>query len=501
MSRLGVRTVPLLVTINRDRNGGALYQQICDSLRNVIMERRWPSDFRLPASRVLADDLGVSRATVLAAYDQLKAEGYIEGHGSGGTRVSARAPRAVKSAGENSVAPVPSVTLSALGERMVTTYGHVAPYLSPLRPIPFALGAPALDAFPVATWARLTAQRWRKSPRVMLAADDGPGYAPLRKEIAESIVTARGLRCSANQIVITAGSQQAIDLVARLLLNPGDSVWVEAYGYEPARAAFACVGAHAVPIPVDREGFMVDRARELAPGARLALVTPACEWPMGVPMALRRRLELLDWAHENNACIIEDDFNGELQYEGKPAIALQGLEHPGAQRVIYLRTFTKTLFPALRLGYAVLPLELAPAFARARRVVDRHSPTAEQAVLADFIHDGHFARHIRTMRLLHTQRQRAFLDCAASELGTSLRLHSAPNGLRLVGFLRAGISDQRVTVEAARRGVVVAPLSAHCMSASEESGLILGYAAFRPHETRHALAQLADAIKAAERVL
>ena len=333
----------------------------------------------------------------------------------------------------------------------------------------------------------------------MLAADDGPGYAPLRSSIAECIVSARGLRCTPNQIIITAGTQHAIDLVARLLLNPGDCVWIEAYGYEPARAAFASVGATAVPIPVDRDGFVVERARKLAPNARLALVTPACEWPMGVPMALHRRRELLDWAHENDGWVIEDDFNAELQYEGRQTSALQGLEHPGAERVIYLRTFTKTLFPALRLGYAVLPLELVNAFARARRVVDRHSPTAEQAVLADFIRDGHFARHVRTIRLLHAERQRVFLELAGSELGASLRLQSAPNGLRLVGFLSPHICDRRVTVEAARRGVVVAPLTGHCMSKPEESGLILGYAAFRSNETRRALRQLADAIRAVER--
>jgi GntR family transcriptional regulator/MocR family aminotransferase len=499
MTRLGVRTVPLLVTINRDRNGTPLCHQICHSLRNAILEQRLPAEFRLPASRVLAADLGVSRATVLAAYEQLKAEGHIESRGSAGTRVSTRTPRESHSAGKASKGPEPSATLSVLGTRMVATYGHVEPYLSPIRPIPFALGAPALDAFPVATWARLTARRWRETPGIMLAADDGPGYAPLRKVIAESIVTARGLRCTPNQIIITAGTQHAIDLVARLLLNPGDSVWIEAYGYEPARAAFASVGARAVPIPVDRDGLVVDRARELAPNARLALVTPSCEWPMGIPMALHRRLQLLDWAQENNSWVIEDDFNAEMQYEGRQAIALQGLEHPGAKRVIYLRTFTKTLFPALRLGYAVLPIELVSAFARARRVVDRHSPTAEQAVLADFVRDGHFARHVRTIRLLHAERQRTFLELASSELGPSLRLHSAPNGLRLVGFLSPHICDQRVTVEAARRGVVVAPLTGHCMSKSEESGLIFGYAAFRRHETRRALGQLADAIRAAER--
>lgn len=498
MTRGGVGTVPLLVTINREGNGVPLSQQICHSLREAILQGRWPAEFRLPSSRALADDLGVSRATALEAYEQLKAEGYIESRGGAGTRVS-RTAQASQSVAKVLAAPPSSQTLSVLGARMVETYGHVEPYLPPIRPIPFALGAPALDAFPVATWARLTTRRWRETPGIMLAADDGPGYAPLRKTIAESIVTARGLRCIPEQIIITAGTQHAIDLAARLLLNPGDTVWIEAYGYEPARAAFASVGACVVPVPVDKDGLLVARGRELAPHARLALVTPACEWPLGIPMALHRRLELLDWAYENNGWVIEDDFNAEMQYSGRPASALQGLEHPGAKRVIYLRTFTKTLFPALRLGYAVLPLELVNAFSRARRVVDRHSPTAEQAVLADFIHDGHFARHVRKIRLIHAERQRTFLELASSELGSSLRLQAAPNGLRLVGLLSPHISDHRVSAEAAQRGVVVAPLTGHCLGESGESGLILGYAAFRPQETRRALGHLADAIRAAER--
>jgi len=248
-------------------------------------------------------------------------------------------------------------------------------------------------------------------------------------------------------------------------------------------------------VPVDEEGLDVAGAMRLAASARVALVTPACAAPLGVTMSLRRRLALLEWAHRNRAWIIEDDYNGEFRYEGKPLSALQGLEHPGARRVIYLRTFSRTLFPALRLGYAVLPRELVEMFTRARFVADRHSPTAEQAVLADFIVGGHFARHVRNMRSLYAARQRVLLDLASAALGDRLRIHAAPAGMSVLGRLPPGICDRMVAVEAARRGVIVEPLSLRAMNPSDQRGLFLGYTPFGAAETRRALAQLALAIQ------
>jgi GntR family transcriptional regulator/MocR family aminotransferase len=436
--------------------------------------------------------------TILTAYDQLKADGYIETLPGGGTRISKGIPSSAiathglyASRGASSRA---NAKLSALAAKMVAAVSELSPHLPSRQPIPFVLGVPALDAFPVEVWARLMARRWRTTPRLMLSPDDGAGFAPLRQAIAEYVVAARAVRCTAEQIVITAGAQQAIDLLARLLLNPGDAVWVEEYGYVPARAAFASVGATPVQIPVDDEGLDVEWGQRTAPAARVAFVTPACGAPYGVTMSLRRRLALLDWAHETSTWIIEDDYNGELRYEGKPLAALQGLQHPGAERVIYLRTFSKTLFPALRLGYAVLPFALLDAFTRARVAADRHSPIAEQAVLADFMTEGHFARHVRNMRDLYAERQRAFLHLASAELGDLLQFRSAPAGLRLVGRLQPGMSDQRVAMEAARRGLIVDPLSAHTTISCETQGLVFGYAPFGSDETRRALGRLAEVL-------
>jgi len=501
MTRQGVSTVPVLVTIDRNVAGSTLCQQIYRALLAEIMEGHWQAGARLPGSRVLASDLGVSRTTVLAVYERLRAEGYIESRAGSGTRVCAsQPPRSQRRAAGTASATVSALTLSKLGARLIAAYGGPAPLRPTHPPIPFSLGVPALDAFPVTKWARLTAQRWRMTPRVMLAPDDGAGYTPLREAIAGYVVKARAIRCTPDQILITAGGQQGIDLAARLLLNPGDAVWVGEYCYEPSKAAFAGVGARVVEVPVDEEGLDVERAVTLAPDARLAFITPACEPPFCVPMSLRRRIALLDWAQRTGAWIIEDDYNGELRYDGTPLPALQAFDHPGARRVIYLRTFTKTLFPALRLGYGVLPPELVEAFTRARLILDRHSPTAEQAVLADFIAGGHFARHVRNIRELNAERQHVFLDLASDELGELLRFSAASAGIRLVGRLPDGVLDHDVAREAARRGILVEPLSREAAGPSAIRGLVFGYVPFQTAEIRRGFAQLAQAIRSVQSI-
>jgi GntR family transcriptional regulator/MocR family aminotransferase len=497
MTRQGVNTLPMLISLDRDSNEVSLHQQLYLSLRKAIAEGRLAAGRRLPGSRVLADDLGISRATVLTAYDRLKAEGWVDGRTGGGTCVLKRPLSGGNSPTARREPEVPNARISILGAKMIEAYSAASPLELGQVHAPFTLGIPALDAFPVSTWARLNSQRWRKTPRLMLCPDDGPGYGPLRDAIAEYIVTARGVRCSPKQVVITSGAQQAIDLLSRLLLNAGDTVWVEEFGYQPARAAFAGAGGHPVEIPVDEEGLDVERGRLLAPDARLAYITPACEPPFNVSISQKRRTALLDWAQSNGSWILEDDYCGELHYQGQQGAALQGSDHPGAGRVIYLRTFSKTLFPALRLGYAVLPLELVDPFVRARLVADRHSPIAEQAVLADFIAGGYFARHMRSMRELYAERQSTFLDMAGHELSGLLTFRPASAGIRLVGRLPPGVCDRRVALNAARQNVVVQPVSLGHLGPSDFRGLALGYMSFRPAQLRPAMKRLADAIRSA----
>ena len=495
-SRRGVGTVPMLIPL--DANGSVpLHRQIYQSLRAAILEGRLAAGSRLPASRVLADDIGVSRTTVLGAYEQLAAEGYVVGSAGGGTRVARGIDKPSRSRSVARAQPANGTTgasaeLSRLGRTMIATIGPFRPG----RPFaPLATGVPALDAFPYATWTRLATRRWRNSPREMILPGDGPGYRPLREAIAEYVLTARSVRCTPDQVVITAGAQQGIDLAARLLLDPGDRVWMEEPCYWLARAAIAGVGAEIISVPVDADGMDVAAARQLAPRARLAFVTPSYQAPLGVTMTLRRRLALLDWANESRAWIIEDDYNAEFRYDGRPTAAMQGLEHPGTRRVIYLGTFSKTLFPALRIGYAILPPELVDPFWRARIALDRFSPMLEQATLADFIAEGHFARHVRRMRTLYAQRQELFLRLAERHLGDVLRVDPAPAGMRLIGWLPEGVDDVSVVKRVARRGITVASLSRQRITSTGDPGLILGYVPFRASEMRRAMIAIAEVVR------
>lgn len=495
--------------INLERHSSApLHRQIYLALRASILEQRLRPGARLPATRVLATDLGVSRMTVLGAYDRLAAEGFITAQRGGGTRVApalaadARGDSTASAIRRTTPHKVQAADLSPFNEALRSAYGIrsgerdvMGATGAPRRWVPLATGYPALDAFPVATWARLTARRWRRSATAMLLPDDGPGYKPLREAIAQYVTTARAVRCTAEQVVVTAGAQQAIDLTARVLVRAGDTVWMEEPGYPPARASFAGVGANVIPVPVDDDGLCVAAGRKAAPTGRLAFITPSFQAPLGTVMSLARRLQLLDWADASRGWVLEDDYNGEFRYDGSPTTALQGLEHPGARRVIFIGTFSKSLFPALRLGFAVLPPELVESFVMARATAGRPSPVIEQAVLADFIADGHFARHVRRMRTLYAERQRTLVKIARRELGTLLRVEPAPAGMRLLGWLPRGVSDRRVAAEAARRGVSVVALSLLRTLPSHENALLLGFAPFTSGEMRRALRTLGDAIR------
>ena len=476
----------MLVTL--DRGGSVpLHRQIYLTFRRAILEARFPAGKRLPSTRSLAQDLGVSRTTVLGAYDQLAAEGFLKSRAGGGSRVTGviAAPRERRGVAPrvdpSRTRPTPPLTPPASGARRAC--------------VPFALGIPAVDAFPVRTWARLTARHWREDPRRLMLPDDGPGYRPLRDAIAEYAYTSRGVRCTADQVIVTAGAQQGIALAARLLLKPGDQAWLEEPGFPPARAAFTAVGATAVPVPVDEEGLNVAMGRKLAPKGRLAFVTPSFQAPMGTVMSIARRLALLDWAATAGGWVLEDDYNGEFRYDGRPLSSMQGLEHAGARRVIFVGTFSKTIFPALRLGFVVVPPELAESFADARACLDRHSPVIEQAVLADFIQEGHFARHVRNMRHLYQERQQRFVALARQEVGDLLRVEAAPAGMRLLGWLPPEIRDVDVVAEAARRGIELLPLSRFCLIRPRRNALIIGYAPFTAPETERGLRALAQCMR------
>lgn len=472
-----------------------LYRQLYAGLRGAILTGGLAPGRRLPATRTLSAELGVSRNTVVLAFKQLLDEGYIVGKTGSGSYVTQALPDdllTVRRAPIAPPAPAPAPALPRRGLGM-TSYPASAAFLHAQPVRPFLPWTPALDAFPLRVWAGLVARRWRRTPAELMVRGDAAGYRPLREAIAAYLGSARGVRCAPEQVIVTVGMQQALDLAARVLLDPGDMVWTEDPWYVGARAAFLGAGARVVPLPVDDEGLDVAAGRARAPGARLAYVTPAHQYPLGVTMSLTRRLALLEWAASAGAWVLEDDYDSEYRYAGRPLAALQGLDRDG--RVLYLGTFDKVLFPALCLGYLVVPPDLAEVFTAARSLVSRHPPTIDQAVVADFMAEGHFARHIRRMRALYAERQAALVDAASRELGDLLDARSCAAGMHLIGWLPDGVDDIAAAQTAATYGVEAAPLSTHSATALKRGGLLLGYTAFTPARICAGVGVLAAALR------
>ena len=352
---------------------------------------------------------------------------------------------------------------------------------------------PAIDLFPTGLWARVASRVLRRAPRSLYGHGNAAGYQPLRRAIAEYVGSARGVHCSPEQVIVTAGVQQAVDLVGRFLLAPGDQVWMEDPGYSGALQTLRATGARIVPIPVDGDGLIVKTGRKLAPKAKLAYVTPANQFPMGVTMSADRRLELLRWAASANAWIVEDDYDAEYRYVGHPVAALQALDNCGC--VIYVGTFTKTLFNALRLGFMVLPERLIEPFVSARSFVDRHPPTLDQAILAEFITEGHFGHHLRRMRQTYAERIDVLKAAADKHLNGVLDVVHAGAGIRTLGWLKTWKSDHDATQQAQKLGLEVIPLSTFAMKYEQPPALMLGFASCNPAELRRGVSVLATALR------
>jgi GntR family transcriptional regulator/MocR family aminotransferase len=476
-----------------ERSAKPLFLQLYEALRGGALSGRLSAGMRLPATRALAGELGVSRNTVLNAYEQLLAEGYLVGRGGSGTFVAPDLPDELLEARARPVeaTPAPGKTvLSRRGETMASVRRSVTSRDG--QPRAFRPGVPAIDAFPRDIWMRLTRKHGRRLPWNLLDYGDPAGYRPLREAIATYVRAARAVRCDAEQVVIVSGAQQANDLCARLLLDPGDAAWVEDPGYLGARGALLAAGARIVPVRVDEEGLDVAYGIRREPRARLCCVTPSHQYPLGATLSLPRRLALLEWARQANARVIEDDYDSEFRYTGRPLASLQGQDCDG--RVIYVGTFSKALFPSLRIGYIVAPPDLVGAFVNARALADGHSPLLTQAVLTDFLAEGHFARHIRRMRSIYAERQQALVRAAGRELGELLDVVPAATGLHLVAWLPRGVDDRAAASAAAAVGVEAPPVSAYRVRASRHGGLMLGYGGVQPRQIRDGVRALAAAL-------
>ncbi len=482
-----------LGTIALDESASTpLYRQLQAELQAAILDGRLKPGERLPSTRWLAAELGISRNTASGAYDQLTAEGYIEATHGSGTRVSRSLPeRMLQVARPRDLGSRPErprkIGLSERGKSLVPLGDWVKRHHWG-RVLPFQPHVAALDAFPLELWAQLTARWYRRMPRSALTMGDPCGYRPLREAIAAYVGAVRGVKCEADQVLVTAGAQQGIELIARLFLDPGDLVWMEEPGYLPARMLFDQVGAKSVPVRVDASGIDVEEGAKKYPSARMVYITPSSQWPLAVTMTLPRRLALLEWARNADAWVIEDDYNGEFRYAGRPLPALQGLDDTG--RVIYMGTFSKVLHTSLRLGYLVLPHELVSVFAASRWLSDRHSPPVEQAVLADFINEGHFGRHVRRMRILYAERQAALIEAIEEHLSDVLELKAVDVGMHLVGWLREGWKETEVLKAAEIAEVGLQPVSLFHATPCPRAGFILGFAAHLPADMRKAARNL-----------
>lgn len=478
-----------------------LHRQVYEALRDAILSGRLQPGGKLPSTRALATHLDLSRNTVMGAYEQLLAEGYLRGQAGSGTYVADKLPEHLLNARRKpTAAPARPRGVAPVSKRSATGTGAVLPFLKVLSSpgpsgLAFQVGMPAPDAFPTEIWGRLMHRRWLRSWRELLIAREPQGHAPLRRALADHLATARGVRCGPDQVIVVSGTQQAISLTAEVLLDPGEPVWVEDPGYFAARAALVAAGANVVPVPVDNEGIKVAAGIKRGDAARLAVVSPSHQFPLGVTMSLRRRLELLEWAARSGGWIFEDDYDSELRYAGRPLASLQGLSVSSGARVIYAGTFSKVLSPSLRLGYLVVPEELVGAFVAAKVLADMACPSFEQAVVADFMVEGHFARHLRRMRVLYEKRRDALLDAARRELSGLIELEPADAGMHLVGWLPPGRDDVAAAERAIANGVRCVALSISRVRAAGRGALLLGYAAAREDEIEEGVRRLKVALR------
>lgn len=474
------------VALNFD-DGMPLYRQLSDWFRRAIRDGSLKPGQRVPSSRDLAMELAVSRISVMTAYEQLVAEGYLESFSGSRTCVAHTLPVDAVPQGSRSRSRAAADTTSRhASHRAGRIYAAEQPWSTGLGA--FRFGLPALDRFPLKTWSRLVSRHSRRATEDLMAYGDVQGYLALRRAIAGYLGAFRSVRCDASQVLVTSGAQHGLFLVAQVLLDAGDEVWMEEPGNSGAHRALSFSKLTMIPVPVDREGLDVAAGLRRAPHARAAYVTPAHQFPTGASMSPARRSQLLGWAARSGAWIIEDDYDSEYSFGDRPLPSLQGADADAC--VIHLGTFSKTMFPSIRLGYLVLPEELVPVFRRARYSLDTCPPSLNQAAMADFIDAGHFARHIGRMRKLYQERRTVLLEAIRDQVGDRLELIGTPAGMQLTVLLPRGIDDVAVAKKASEKGVVARPLSSCCLDPSDRGGLILGFGHIGPDAIRDGMRKI-----------
>jgi GntR family transcriptional regulator/MocR family aminotransferase len=477
----------LLSAYAQQQNGRKLPRQrmLYEALRSAILEGTIAQGARLVATRVLADELGIARNSVLYAYERLAAEGFIEAdrHGSVVAHSGLRKPSSKR----------PATPLPATLSKRVAGLRNDRDALKEL--VAFRPGLPALDEFPIAQWRAAMERAWRGIDASDLGYGGSHGHPWLRRAVADYLKVSRGVRCDIDQVFITDGTQTSLDVAARVLADSGDIAWIENPGYNGARAAFQATGLCVVPVPVDAHGLAPTPEHWQQSPPKLIYITPSHQYPLGSVLSLERRVALIDAARAHGAWIIEDDYDSEFRHEGPPLSAVQGL---AAQTpVVYVGTFSKTLFPALRLGFMVVPAQLASAIALTMGEISRRGRVADQIALADFIDSGMYSRHLRRMRKLYSERREALLEAIERHLRGVVTVSGGAGGMHLTVRLDAPLSDVDVARIALARSIIVPPVSGYCLPAPDEqryNGFVLGYAGVPADRTDGLVAQLRDVI-------
>jgi len=485
------RTTSFHLTLAPPAAGMPAHRWLYSAIRAQILDGALRPGSHLPSTRELATLYDLSRGTIVSAFEKLISEGYLEAFTGSGTRVSKTLPEDWLNVRRSGVVNqnkrvLPKRHLSAYAKRITLFPGYDNRVTRAFRS-----NVPNLDAFPMELWTQITARVLRRASTQHLLGCPPMGYEPLQSAVADYLASSRGVKCQPQQIVIVSGVQEALDLTARLFVDRGDRVCMESPSYIGASQVFEALGAKALHAGMDSEGMKLPG--HAARNVRLAYVTPGHQFPLGTTMSLARRLALLDWARSAGAIIFEDDYDGEFRYSGRPIPALQGLDR--ASCVLYAGSFSKVLFPSLRLAYLVVPEGLVDRFASAKSLTTRHAPVLDQAVLSEFIKEGHFGRHIRRMRELYAERLATLLQTAAQELRGLLEISPIEAGLQTVGWLQKGISESAAAKAAQSRSVDVTPLSTYCRRPMSRPGFQLGFAAVDPREIRHGVRDLAAALE------
>ena len=476
----------MLLAIPLSKQNGPLFRQVYLALREAILSGAFHGGDKLPSTRDVAEQLGISRTVVLLAYDQLLAEGFTTGRIGSGTYVSSGVGGSRYARSENSA----KVPLSRFGSSAAAAWsGMNFPQRTRSLPCDFAYGRSDVETFPFEMWRRILLRCARKAPVSELDYGPAGGDVALRDAICTHLRRSRAVVCDPSQVMVVNGSQQALDLIARVLIERGDRVAIEDPSYQGTREVLRAAGAHLLPVAVDRDGL--DPAK-LPASARVAFVTPSHQFPTGTVLPLARRIELLEWAKRRNAVIVEDDYDGEFRYEGQPLESLQGLDREA--RVIYIGTFSRTVFSALRIGYLIAPKTLLPAFTAAKWLCDRHTATLEQDTLAEFISSGMYERYLRRVRRRNAARRQALLASIGKCLGDRVEVTGDGAGAHVVLWPTYPVAEEAVIARAASLGVGVYGISPYFLKQPTRTGILLGYSRLREAEIREGIRRLGQIV-------